>query len=266
MGNNGHLNGRVALITGGGGEIGAAIASRFAIEGACVAVVDVSAAKASDVTDRINKAGGRSLGIAGDVSVPERAAEAVARTSEEFGALHILVNVAAADTPNRAVEHLSYEEWSAAMSVNLGAPFLMAKYAIPHLRKAGGGAIVNIASQLGHMGVPGRSAYCSSKAGLIRLTQIVAMECAADNIRVNSISPGAILTDRSSYRYGGKAEAAAVHGPRHLLGRPGTVDEVANAALFLVSEQSSFVTATDLLVDGGYTAFKGTVDKDGKVG
>lgn len=265
MASRGPLSGRVALITGGGGEIGGAIAQRYAREGARVAVADLEKAKADATAAAIKAAGGEAIALACDVSEPAEAERAVRETVQACGALQILVNVAAAVTPDGTVETLPFEAWTKALGVNLSGPFLMCKYAVPELRKAGGGAIVNIASQLGHMGVPGRAPYCSSKAALIRLTQIIAMDHAKDNIRVNSISPGAILTERSSRRYGGKENATKVHGPKHLLGRPGRVEEIAAAALYLASDESSFVTATDLLVDGGYTAFKTVVDQNGEV-
>jgi NAD(P)-dependent dehydrogenase (short-subunit alcohol dehydrogenase family) len=254
------LDGRVALITGGGGEIGGATGRRYAREGARVAVADFYKEKADAVAAAICQEGFEAIGLACDVSNPADAERAVKEAVKAFGALHILVNVAAAVTPDGTVETLPFEEWNKALAVNLSGPFLMCKYAVPELRKAGGGAIVNIASQLGHMGVPNRAPYCSSKAALIRLTQIIAMDHAKDNIRVNSVSPGAILTERSSRRYGGKENAVKVHGPKHLLGRPGRVEEIAAAALYLASDEASFVTATDLLVDGGYTAFKTVVD------
>jgi NAD(P)-dependent dehydrogenase (short-subunit alcohol dehydrogenase family) len=256
------LNGRIALITGGGGEIGSAIALRYAREGARVAVADLEKTKADATAAAIRAAGGEAIGLACDVSKPADAERAVQETVKAFGALHILVNVAAAITPDGTVETLPFEEWNKALGVNLSGPFLMCKFAVPELRRAGGGAIVNIASQLGHMGVPGRAPYCTSKAALIRLTQIIAMDHAQDNIRANSISPGAILTERSSRRYGGRENAAKIHGPKHLLGRPGRVEEIAAAALYLASDEASFVTATDLLVDGGYTAFKMVVNED----
>lgn len=259
------LNGRVALITGGGGEIATAIALRYAREGARVAVCDLQGAKAEATAALLRAEGFDAVGFACDVSVPEDAARAVAETVKTHGALHILVNVAAASTPDGTVETLTLDQWNRAMAVNLGGPFLMCKYAVPEIRRAGGGAIVNIASQLGHLGAPGRSPYCSSKAGLLRFTQILAMDHATDNIRVNSISPGVILTERSAARYGSKDNAVRIRGPKHLLGRPGRVEEIAAAALYLASDESSFVTATDLLVDGGYVAFKGDVDENRRV-
>jgi NAD(P)-dependent dehydrogenase (short-subunit alcohol dehydrogenase family) len=258
------LAGRVALISGGGGEIGAAIARLFASEGAAVAVADLDPAKAEAVASAIGGSGGRAHGFAVDVADGARAQEAVARTVGHFGKLTTLVNVAAAITPDGTVETLTLDQWNKAIAVNLTGAFLMCKFAVPELRRSGGGSIINIASQLGHLGVALRSPYCTTKAALIHFTRILAMDHAADNIRANTISPGFIVTERSSARSGGKAQARVVNGPRHLLNRPGEPEEIAAGALYLASEESSFVTATDLLIDGGYIAFKGKIGPDGR--
>ena len=257
------LTGRVALISGGGGEIGGAIARLFAAEGAQVAVADLDPAKAETVVRAIADNGGRGHALGVDVGNEASAKEAVARTVEVFGELTTLVNVAATVTPDGTVETLSLDQWNKAIAVNLTGAFLMCKFGVPELRRAGGGSIINIASQLGHLGVALRSPYCTTKAALIHFTRILAMDHAADNIRANTISPGFILTERSSARSGGKAQARAVNGPRHLLNRPGEPEEIAAGALYLASDESSFVTATDLLIDGGYIAFKGKIGPEG---
>jgi NAD(P)-dependent dehydrogenase (short-subunit alcohol dehydrogenase family) len=155
------------------------------------------------------------------------------------------------------VVDLSLEDWNKAFAVNLTGPFLMCKNVIPEMRRAGGGSIVNIASQLGQLAVPKRSPYCTSKAGLIMFSKALAIDHAADNIRVNSLSPGAIDTPRALWRYNGDIEEARkARGPMYLLRRPGKVDEIAYGALFLASDESSFMTASDLLIDGGYVAHK----------
>jgi NAD(P)-dependent dehydrogenase (short-subunit alcohol dehydrogenase family) len=258
------LAGRVALITGGGGEIGGAIARLFAAEGAQIAVADLDPAKAEAVAGAIRAKGSRAQALALDVADEASAQAAVARCVEIFGKLTTFVNVAAAITPDGTVETLSLEQWNNALAVNLSGAFLMCKFAVPELRRAGGGCIINIASQLGHLGVPLRSPYCTTKAALIHFTRILAMDHAVDNIRVNSISPGFILTERSSARVGGKERARIVNGPRHLLNRPGQPEEIAVGALYLAGEESSFVTATDLLIDGGYVAFKGRIGPEGR--
>ncbi len=252
----GKLSGKVAVVTGGGGAIGGAICRLYAAEGAQVLVADANADAAAKVAAEIRDRGGEAVATQTDVSDPVQAHDAVAAAIEAFGALHVLVNVAAAMTPDAPVETLPLEEWNRAFAVNLTGPFLMAKYAVPHIRAAGGGAIVNMASQLGTIGVPDRSAYCSTKAALIHLTTILAAEVAKDNIRVNSISPGVIQTPRTLRRFDTVAEFQANRGPLHMLGRTGQPEEVAKAALFLASDDASFTTATDLLVDGGYIYLK----------
>jgi len=256
MAEGGKLDGRVALITGGGGAIGGATARLFAAEGAAVLVADLREAEAEAVCADIRKAGGRAEPFALDVADPAQGEAAVARAVAAFGGLNVLVNVAAAVTPDAPVEKLPLEDWNRAFAVNLTGPFLMSKFAIPHLRAAGGGAIVNIASQLGTIGVPDRSAYCTTKAGIIHLTTILAAEVARDNIRVNSVSPGVIETPRTTRRFATVAEFQAARGPLHMLGRVGQPEEVARAVLFLASDDASFTTATDLLVDGGYIYLK----------
>ena len=253
----GKLKGRTALVTGGGGAIGGAIARLYAMEGANLLVCDVDPKKAENTAADIVKAGGRATPCPTDVSKPEDCARAVQLAAETYGNIRILVNVAAAVIPDGTVVDLAFEDWNKAFAVNLSGPFLMCKNAIPEMRKAGGGSIVNIASQLGQLAVPKRSPYCSSKAGLIMLTKAMAIDHAAENIRVNSLSPGAIDTPRALWRYNGDLEAARkARGPMYLLGRPGKVEEVAYGALFLASDESSFMTASDLLIDGGYIAHK----------
>ncbi len=256
MAETGKLAGRAALITGGGGAIGGASARLFAEQGAFVLIADQREAEAEAVCADIREAGGRAEPFVLDVADPDQGQAAVARAVELFGGLHILVNVAAAVTPDAPVESLALEDWNRAFAVNLTGPFLMSKFAIPHMRAAGGGAIVNIASQLGTIGVPDRSAYCTTKAALIHLTTILAAEVARDNIRVNSVSPGVIETPRTRRRFDTLEEFQAARGPLHMLGRVGQPDEVARAVLFLASDDASFTTATDLLVDGGYLYLK----------
>jgi len=253
----GKLKGRTALVTGGGGAIGGAIARLYAMEGANLVVCDVDAGKAEQTAAELVKAGGRATPCVTDVSKPEDCERAVKLAASTYGNLRILVNVAAAVIPDGTVVDLALEDWNKAFAVNLTGPFLMCKNAIPEMRKAGGGSIVNIASQLGQLAVPKRSPYCTSKAGLIMLTKAMAIDHAAENIRVNSLSPGAIDTPRALWRYNGDLEAARkARGPMYLLGRPGKVEEIAYGALFLASDESSFMTASDLLIDGGYIAYK----------
>lgn len=253
----GLLSGRVALVTGGGGEIGGAIARRFAAEGAAVTLADIRRDRAEGVAEDIKNAGGRAVAIEANVADAADAAKSVRCAVEAFGTLTTLVNVAAAVTPDGTVETLTLEQWNEALGTNLTAVFLMCKYSVPEIRKAGGGTIVNIASQLGQIGVPGRAPYSTSKAALIQFTKCLAGDHVRDGIRANSLSPGGVDTARTVRRFGTREAANRARGPYHLLGRTGRVEEIAAGALFLASEESSFMTGADLLLDGGYLAFKG---------
>jgi NAD(P)-dependent dehydrogenase (short-subunit alcohol dehydrogenase family) len=257
------LSQHVALITGGGGEIGSAIAMRLAKEGASVGVADIESDKAQKTADSIKSFGGRAHAITLDVRSEEQAARAVRECVTVFDKLTVLINVAAAVTPDGNAETIPLDVWENAIRVNLTGAFLMCKFAVPEIRKAGGGSIINIASQLGHLSVAGRSPYCTTKAALIKYTQMLALDYARDHIRANSISPGFILTERSSKRSGGKEKADRIQGPKHLLNRTGRVEDIAAGAAYLVSDDAAFVTGTDLLIDGGYVTFKGVIGLDG---
>jgi NAD(P)-dependent dehydrogenase (short-subunit alcohol dehydrogenase family) len=256
------MAGRVALITGGGGEIGGAIARRLAAAGAAIALADIAVAGAKVAASKITAAGGRAVAIEADVSSEADAQRAVRDTVAAFGKLTTLINVAAAVTPDGTVETLGLDDWNRALAVNLTGVFLMCKYAVPEIRKAGGGSIVNIASQLGQIGIAGRSPYSTSKAALIQFTKCLAVDHAADGIRANSLSPGGVDTARILRRFKNREEANRARGPAYLLGRPGRADEIAAGALFLASEESSFMTGADLLLDGGFLAFKGMLPTD----
>lgn len=257
------LKGQVALIVGAGGGIGGSIALRIAREGASVAVADLNIERAVSVAREVELAGCEAIALEVDVSRARSVAETVAATVKRFTKLTTLINVAAAPTKRGTVESLTLDDWDRTLAVNLTGVFLTCKYSVPALRNAGGGTIINVASQLGHLATPGFSAYCTSKAALIFFTRTLAVDHTCDGIRANTISPGAIGTDRLSLAYGGNLKAAAAAlGPRHLLGRLGTADEISSAAVFLASDDAAFITGTDLLVDGGYTAFKGNVSPD----
>ena len=253
---NGRLAGKVVAVSGGGGEIGGAIARRFAAEGADVLVTDVSLEKAQAVTAEIERMGGRTAALAVDVGDPAHCEAAVRQAVLRFGKLTTLLNAAVAVTPDGNVENLSLADWEQALKINLTGYFLMCKFAVPEMRKAGGGSIVNIASSHGHIAMRGRAGYCSTKAAIHHFTRVLALDYGRENIRANSISPGPIDTARVLRRYGTREKANAIRGAAQALGRTGTVDEVAAAALYLASDESSFVTGADLRVDGGQTIWK----------
>jgi NAD(P)-dependent dehydrogenase (short-subunit alcohol dehydrogenase family) len=148
----------------------------------------------------------------------------------------------------------SLADWEHVLAVNLTGSFLLSRAVLPVMIAGGGGSIIFIASQLGRVGSGGRAAYCATKGALIQLAKVMAVDHAAHNIRVNTLSPGAVETPRMLRRYGSFAAARENLGPKHLLGRLGRPDEIAAAAVFLASDAASFITGSDLLVDGGYTA------------
>jgi len=258
MGVGTRLAGRVALVTGGGGEIGGAIARRFAGEGAAVLVADIRLDAAQAVAAGIAASGGRATAAEADVARADHAQRAVEKAVAEFGKLTTLVNVAATVTPDGTVETLGLDDWNNALAVNLTGVFLMCKYALAEIRRAGGGTVINIASQHGQIAVAKRAPYSTSKAALIQFTKCLAVDYAAHNIRCNSLSPGGVDTARVLRRFNGdRAAANRARGPDYLLGRVGRAEEIAAGALFLASDESSFMTGADLLLDGGYLAFKG---------
>ena len=254
------LIGRVALIVGGGGEIGSATARRFAAEGADVVVADFKQEHAARVANQIVANGGKAIALACDVTSEASVRTVVDEALRHFGKLTSLVNLAATVTPAGTLETLTVEDFRRTLDVNLTGMFLTCKYSVPHMKKAGGGTIVNIASSHAHIGVPRRAPYCASKAGVLQLTKIIAVDFGPEGIRANTISPGAIDTERAALqRFASREAANAAKGPSYLVNRTGQPEEIAAGALFLSSNESSFMTGTDLLLDGGYCAFKGTL-------
>ena len=248
------LDGRAALVVGAGSGIGRAIALAFGAVGATVGCVDRSEETAQATMREIGAAGGKAEAIACDVTDEAAVNAAVARFLAACGPPRILVNGAAYDDATGTILELPPAEWAKVLAVNLTGPYLMSRAVLPHMIAAGGGSIIHIASQMGRVGAAGRPAYCATKGALIQLAKVMAADHAAQNIRVNTLSPGAVETRRMVLRFGDMETARQVSGPLHLLKRLGQPDEIAAAAIFLASDASSFMTGADLLVDGGYTA------------
>jgi NAD(P)-dependent dehydrogenase (short-subunit alcohol dehydrogenase family) len=245
------LAGKAALISGAAAGIGRAIALAFAEAGAAVACMDLDRAGAEAVA---REAGGKAIGCAGDVAREADCNAAAKAAHDAFGRLDILVSGAAPHDPSGTILETTVADWERVVAVNLTGAYLLCRAALPLMIAAGGGSVILIASQLGRVGSPGRAAYCATKGALIQFAKVMAIDHAADGIRVNTLSPGAVETDRLVRRYGSFEGARQHMGPKHLLGRLGQPPEIAAAAVFLASDASSFVTGSDLLVDGGYTA------------
>lgn len=252
------LENKVALITGAASGIGEATAELFAAEGASVVVSDVSEAAARDVVQRIEDAGGEAALIAGSVADRATVERIVSGTVERYGRIDILVNSAGV-TRRHAPENADFDEqWEFVMGVNLRGTMLMCKFASDEMKKTGGGAIVNLASVYGLVGRPeslgdGFDPYTQSKGGVVQLTREMGVTMARDGIRTNCLCPGFVHTNLTT-RLTEDPETLAKLEALHPMGRLGEAHEIAKAALFLASDDASFVTGAVLSVDGGYTA------------
>ena len=252
------LKDKVAVVTGGGDGIGRATCELFAEEGAAVVVAECNAVTGSETAEHIARGGGRAhfvqTDVADELSVQRMVAEAVTA----FSGIHVLVNNAAVFVL-RGIE-ASPEEWRRILDVNVMGPALVAKHVVPHLRKAGGGAIVNLGSISSFIAQPHFVTYNASKAAIANMTRCMALDLAADNIRVNAVCPGAVWTQivqRITSEAGLDRAAADAHpdwGGAHMIRRIAEPREIARAILFLASDEASFITAECLMVDGGYTA------------
>jgi NAD(P)-dependent dehydrogenase (short-subunit alcohol dehydrogenase family) len=249
------LTGKVAIVTGAGSGIGRAISHAFAAEGAAVGCSDIDPVAAEETAALIAAAAGRARAIACDVSESAACRLAVEECFGAWGRIDILVNNAAFFTRKGTVTEIDEQEWDRAFRVNVGGAFLMSRHAVPRMVQGGGGSIIHIASQMGRVGERREPAYCATKGALLTLAKAMALDHAPDGIRVNTLSPGGIATPAMAVEWGSLEIAERDWGrARHPLGRLGRPEEIAAAAVFLASSESSFMTGADLLVDGGFTA------------
>ena len=249
----GSLKGKRALITGGASGIGRATALLFAREGAAVSVVDLDEVGARAVVHKIVDHGGQAIFVRCDVSLAADCQRAVQQTVGELGGLDILFNNAGIIRRATVID-TTEEEWDRVMAVNVKSIFLLSKYAIPVMAQAGGGVIINTASGWGLVGGRRAVSYCASKGAVVNMTRAMALDHGEQNIRVNCICPGdtnTAMLRNEAQQLGASEEdflAEAADRPLRRIGRP---EEIAQAALYLASDASSFVTGTSLVVDGG---------------
>jgi len=250
----GRLDGKVAIITGAASGQGALEAKMFAKEGAKVVANDVQEDNLKAVVEEINKDGGEALAIKHDVTSEAEWKDVISKTVEAYGTLNILVNNAGVFIAGTA-EEATLDTWNKVMNINAAGTFLGIKYAIPEMRKAGGGSIVNISSISGILGF-GAAAYNASKGAIRTLTKNVAADFAKDNIRVNSIHPGVVVTPMTEPLLNVQETRKSLEDmtPLPHFGEP---KDIAYGALYLASDETSFMTGSELIIDGGVVACKG---------
>ncbi|KJS27951.1 MAG: short-chain dehydrogenase [Hyphomonadaceae bacterium BRH_c29] len=247
------LAGKTAIVTGASSGIGRAAARRFAAEGAFVVLGARRAAELTELVEQIRAAGGQAVSVAGDVKSPEQNAALAQVALNETGRLDIAFNNAGIIGDGIAIEDMDRSNWHNVIATNLTSAFLASQSQIPAMRKQGSGSLIFTSSFVGHtVGLPGMGAYAASKAGLIGLAQVLAVELGEAGIRANALLPGGTRTGMMS---GGPDMEAAVAG-LHALKRIAEPEEIANAALFLASDESRFVTGSAMLVDGGNSIAK----------
>ena len=251
------LNGKVAIVTGGGSGIGRAIALVFGRQGAKVAVLGRRKDALDGVVQELAKSGAKGLAILCDVTQAADTRNAVGGVERELGAVNVLVNNAGVLSVS-TIENISEEEWDRVIQTNLKGPFLMSRAVLPSMRRAGGGAIVNVGSVLGLVAMKDRAAYCASKGAITLLTKAMALDHAHQNIRVNCVCPSIVETELVKGLFS-ETEAGRLAREARIgtlpLGRFGQPNDVAEMVAFLASDQASWITGTAIPVDGGLTAY-----------
>ncbi len=246
------LDGKIAFITGAGTGIGRAAALLFAAEGAAVCIAEINAAQGEDVAHAVEAAGGKALAIRTDVTEPDSLQAAIAACVARFGRIDVLYNNAGGSTAQDATAvDAPLEEFWRAIKLDLFGTFLGCRFGIPELVKAGGGSVVNMASNVALMGFPGRDCYTAAKGGIAAITRSLAVAYAPQKVRVNAIAPSVTRTDRVVKLMEGNETVARIANA-HLLGL-GEPEDVAYAALYLASDESRRTTGSILLVDSGVT-------------
>jgi NAD(P)-dependent dehydrogenase (short-subunit alcohol dehydrogenase family) len=247
------LEGRTAIVTGASRGIGRAIALRFAEQGADVVLVSRTAATLGDVFEQITRQGGRALVVAVDITADDAPQQVADRALAEFGHIDILVNNAGGNSFMSPLETMRFSGWQKTMALNLDSTVRLIQATLPALRDSGHGSIINVSSIAGLRGVPGMSHYSAAKAAVLSLTATLAVEVATQGVRVNALVPGWIETDLTGFlREDDGVEGALLADVP--MGRWGRSEEIAEGALFLASDASSFMTGQSLVLDGGLSA------------
>ncbi len=248
------FQGKVAIVTGGTSGIGRAAALAYAREGAKVVVAGRRAAEGEETVRLVAAHGGEAVFVTTDVSKASQVRELVDRTMQKFGRLDFAFNNAGIEQQPTSFLEQDEETYDRVMNINVKGVWLSMKYEIPAMLRTGGGSIVNTSSSLGVVSMPGIEIYSASKHAVIGLTKSAAVEFAKRGIRINALLPAAIETDMLERFIGDNAETRAYMATKYPIGRIGKAEEIADAAIWLSSSKSSFVTGHSLLVDGGFTA------------
>lgn len=252
------LDGKVAIVTGGGAGMGREMCRLFAAEGAKVAVAELNEKDAQSIVEEIRKAGGTAQAWKVNVSNENNVKEAFADIAKTFGKIDILVNNAGVVGVDKPVHEVTEEEWDFVFSVDVKGVFFCTKHAVPYMLENKGGSIINLSSIYGTLGSHELTPYHAAKGAVFGMTKQDAITYAARNIRVNSIHPGTIMTplvkELGSRMEGGLAAYEALMGSKHPMGHPGEPMDVAYGALYLASDEARFVTGVQLYIDGGYSS------------